>query len=88
MTTITRLDDLHCQTLSGGSGMLPTYPPKGCYRKSPTYHVPSKYMSVALTSNSQGNFTSNTAIGLGGLAGLANASSFQSNIANIITTAG
>jgi hypothetical protein len=88
MTSITHLDDLNCQALSGGSGMCPTYKPMICRPKCPPYHMSTKHVSMASTYSAQGNYASNTALGLGYLAGGANAESFQSNVANIFTTAG
>jgi hypothetical protein len=88
MTSITHLDDLNCQALTGGSGKLLTYKPMVCRPKCGPYHMSTKHVSMASTYSAQGNYASNTAVGLGHLAGFANAESFQSNVANIITTAG
>lgn len=87
MTSITRLDNRQCQALTGGC-MRPIHKPQDCRPKCPPYHVSLKHMSKASTYLAQGNSTSNVAIGLGHLAGFANAESFQSNIANIISVAG
>lgn len=88
MNSFTRLDDLHCQALSGGYGMRPINKPKGCRPKRPSNHVSTKHVSKASTWLAQGNYASNTALGLGHLAGFANAESFQSNVASITSTAG
>ncbi|QVL51752.1 MAG: hypothetical protein KFB97_09415 [Cyanobium sp. M30B3] len=88
MTSFTRLDDRQCQALSGGSGMRPIYKSKGCRPKRLSYHVSTKHVSKASTNLAQGNYASNTALGLGHLVGFANAESFQSNVASIITMAG
>jgi hypothetical protein len=87
MTSITRLDDQHCQALCGG-GMPSICKPQVCYPSKPSYHVSTRYVSKASTYLAQGNYSTNTVIAIGDFAGWANAESVQSNFASITTQAG
>lgn len=88
MTSIIRLDDHQCQALCGGGAMLPIYKPQVCSPSRPSYHVSTMHVAMASTYLAQGNYTTNTAIAIGDLAGWANAESVQGNFASIFTTAG
>lgn len=87
MTSITRLDPQQCQALCGG-GMPPIYKPQVCRPSRPSYHVSTKHVSKASTYLAQGNYSTNTSLGLGLFAGWADAKSDQSNFAGITTFAG
>lgn len=88
MTIITRLDEQQCQALCGGTGKYPIYHPQVCRPCRPSLHVSTKHVSKASTFVAQGSAVSNTAVGLGGFAGWANADSIQSNGLTSFTSAG